>query len=266
MGVGELAENAPITYTLVVTNQTPATLINLRITDTLPSQLQLSGVDVPFGCTDQSSGNTAVVSCAGLPAGQSVVVAVYATVVSATGTVVNSFTWTADNLGPDEPVACWDLPCDSEDRPDLDNIETAKGGSAAMARVGDLITYTLTLSNSGSVTATATVTDVLDGRRTFESASVTPDESAGGTLVWQNVVVPAGERVVITVTVRAGANTPLAQSYTVNNAMQVSYRNTTLTRQAGSVEVAPWRAFIPVAMRPAEITPRTYLPIMLRGQ
>ncbi|GIV85692.1 MAG: hypothetical protein KatS3mg052_2699 [Candidatus Roseilinea sp.] len=68
----------------------------------------------------------------------------------------------------------------------------------------------------------------------------------------------------MTVTVRAGANTPLAQSYAVVNAMQVSYRNTTLTRQAGEVEITPWRAFIPIAMRPPELTPRVYLPVVLQ--
>ncbi|WP_169238740.1 DUF7507 domain-containing protein [Candidatus Roseilinea sp. NK_OTU-006] len=263
LGVGELSENAPVTYTLAVTNQTGVALTNLLITDVLPSQLQLSSVSVPSGCVDNSAGNTVQVSCASLPAGQSVEVTVYAVVVSATGTVVNSFTWTADNLGPDRPVECWDLPCDSEDRPDLDNIETAKVGSAAMARVGELITYTLTLSNSGNVTATATVTDVLDGRLTLEAASPTPDATSGGVLVWQNVSVPPGEQVVMTVTVRAGANTSLAQSYTVVNAMQVSYRNTALTRQAGEVEIMPWRAFIPIAMRPPELTPRVYLPVVL---
>ncbi|GIV85691.1 MAG: hypothetical protein KatS3mg052_2698 [Candidatus Roseilinea sp.] len=194
LGVGELSENAPVTYTLVVTNQTGVALTNLLITDVLPSQLQLSSVSVPSGCVDNSAGNTVQVSCASLPAGQSVEVTVYAAVVSATGTVVNSFTWTADNLGPDQPVECWDLPCDSEDRPNLVNIETAKVGSAAMARVGDLITYTLTLSNSGNVTATATVTDVLDGRLTLEAASPMPDATSGGVLVWQNVSVPPGER------------------------------------------------------------------------
>jgi hypothetical protein len=76
------------------------------ITDALPAQLALSGASVPAGCTNQSSGNTAVVRCATLPVSQAVSVELYATVVTATGEIVNTFTWTADSLGPDEPPEC----------------------------------------------------------------------------------------------------------------------------------------------------------------
>jgi len=263
-GVGELVENAPVTYTLVVTNETGVTLVNLVITDALPAQLALSGVSVPAGCTDESSGNTAVVRCATLPVSQAVQVEVYATVVTATGDIVNTFTWTADNLGPDEPPECWGLPCNSEDRPNLDNAETRKQAHASAVRVGELVTYTITLSNSGTMTATVAVTDVLDARLSYVDASIAPDSTAGGVLAWHGVVVPAGEARHITVTMRAGANTPLWASYVVTNSVQIAYRSQTMARDAAGVEVEPRRVFLPMVMRPPELAPRVFMPIVMR--
>jgi uncharacterized repeat protein (TIGR01451 family) len=264
VGVGELEVGAAVTYTLVVTNETGVTLVNLVITDALPAQLALSGVSVPAGCTDESSGNTAVVRCATLPVSQAVSVEVYATVVTTTGEIVNTFAWTADNLGPDEPPECWGLPCDSEDRPNLDNAETRKQAHASAVRVGELVTYTITLSNSGTMTATVAVTDVLDARLSYVDASIAPDSTAGGVLAWHGVVVPAGEARHITVTVRAGANTPLWASYAVTNSVQISYRSRTMARDAVTVEVKPWRVFLPMVMRPPELVPRLFIPMVMR--
>jgi uncharacterized repeat protein (TIGR01451 family) len=264
VGVGELEVGAAVTYTLVVTNETGATLVNLRITDTLPAQLTLTSVNVPAGCADQSAGNVAIVTCPMLPVSQAVQVEVYATVVTTTGEIVNTFTWTADNLGPDEPPECWGLPCDSEDRPNLDNAETRKQAHASAVRVGELVTYTITLSNSGTTTATVAVTDVLDARLSYVSASITPDSTAGGVLAWHGVVVPAGEARHITVTVRAGANTPVWASYVVTNSVQIAYRSQTMARDAAGVEVEPRRVFLPIVMRPPDLLPRVFIPMVMR--
>jgi len=264
VGVGELAVGAQVTYTLVVTNEAGVTLVNLRITDTLPAQLTLTSVNVPAGCADQSAGNVAIVTCPMLPVSQVVQVEVYATVVTVTGEVVNRFTWTADNLGPDEPPECWGLPCDSEDRPRLDNAETRKQAHASAVRVGDLVTYTITLSNSGTMTATVAVTDVLDARLSYVNANIAPNSMAGGVMAWHGVVVPPGAMRHITVTVRAGANTPLWASYAVTNSVQISYRSRTTARDAAAVTVEPWRVFLPMVMQPPQVMPRAFVPIVMR--
>jgi uncharacterized repeat protein (TIGR01451 family) len=265
VGVGELEVGAAVTYTLVVTNETGVTLVNLRITDTLPAQLTLTSVNVPAGCADQSAGNVAIVTCPMLPVSQAVQVEVYATVVTTTGEIVNTFVWTADNLGPDEPPECWGLPCDSEGWPNLDNAETRKQAHASAVRVGELVTYTITLSNSGTTTATVAVTDVLDARLSYVGANIAPDSTAGGVLAWHGVVVPAGEARHITVTVRAGANTPLWASYVVTNSVQISYRSRTMARDAAGVEVEPRRVFLPMVMRPPELVPRVFIPMVMRA-
>ncbi|MCS6774259.1 MAG: hypothetical protein NZ693_09155, partial [Thermoflexales bacterium] len=184
----------------------------------------------------------------------------------ATAELVNRFSWTADNLYPPDEPECWSLPCDSDEQPELNNSGTAKVAHAELVHVGDLVGYTLVLSNTGAVAARATVTDALDGRMTFVTASVAPDESAGGMLVWRDVLVPAGEAVRITVTVRAGANAPMHQSYRVANAMVVSYRGQALMRQAAEVEVEPYRAFVPMVQRPAERTARVFVPVVWRAE
>ncbi|MCS7088083.1 MAG: hypothetical protein NZL91_05245, partial [Thermoflexales bacterium] len=180
----------------------------------------------------------------------------------ATAELVNRFSWTADNLYPPDEPECWSLPCDSDEQPELNNSGTAKVAHTDRVYVGDLVSYTLVLSNTGSAASRATVTDALDGRMTFVTASVVPEESAGGVLVWRDVLVPAGQAVRITVTVRAGANTPLHQSYRVVNAMTVSYRGQSLARQAEEVEVNPYRAFLPIVRRPSEHTVRVFVPIV----
>jgi uncharacterized repeat protein (TIGR01451 family) len=127
-------------------------------------------------------------------------------------------------------------------------------------RVGELVTYTITLSNSGTTTATVAVTDVLDARLSYVDASIAPDSTAGGVLAWHGVVVPAGEVQQIAVTVRAGANTPVWASYAVTNSVQISYRSRTMARDAVTVEVKPRRVFIPMVMRPPELVPRRLHP------
>jgi hypothetical protein len=78
------------------------------------------------------------------------------------------------------------------------------------------------------------------------------------------VVVPAGEARHITVTVRAGANTPLWASYVVTNSVQISYRSRTMARDAAGVEVEPRRVFLPMVMRPPELVPRVFIPMVMR--
>ena len=108
------------------------------------------------------------------------------------------------------------------------------------------------------------VTDVLDARLSYVSASITPDSTAGGVLAWHGVVVPAGEVQQIAVTVRAGANTPVWASYAVTNSVQISYRSQTMARDAAGVEVEPRRVFIPMVMRPPDLAPRVFMPIVMR--
>jgi uncharacterized repeat protein (TIGR01451 family) len=130
----------------------------------------------------------------------------------------------------------------------LDHVGTRKGVSPTLTRVGELVTYTVVLSNSGSTAVTVQMTDTLAVSATLVSA--TPGYSqAGQTLVWSNVVVPAGGTTTLTVTVRA-ASGPLPGGYTLDNSVQIGTADGQIVRNAPSVAVMPWQAFVPVVRRP----------------
>jgi hypothetical protein len=72
---------------------------------------------------------------------------------------------------------------------------------------------------------------------------------SGQTLVWSGVNVPAGGTAAITVTVRAGSGL-LPEGYTLFNSVTIGAADGQITRNAPAVQVEPWRAFVPIVMRP----------------
>jgi uncharacterized repeat protein (TIGR01451 family) len=113
--------------------------------------------------------------------------------------------------------------------------------------MGELVTYTIVLSNAGSAAVTARVTDTLAVSATLVSA--TPGYAqTGQTLAWSNVGVPAGGTATLTVTVRAGSG-PLGGYILFNNVI-IGTADGEITRDAPGVTIEPWRAFVPVVTRP----------------
>jgi len=125
---------------------------------------------------------------------------------------------------------------------------TRKDVTPTVARMGELVSYTIVVSNSGSAAVTVQVTDTLPVSATLVSATPGYVQS-GQTLVWSNVVVPAGGAVVLTTTVRAGSG-PLPGGYTLLNSVTVGTADGEFTRSAPPVQVEPLRAFVPIVMRP----------------
>ncbi|GIV83069.1 MAG: hypothetical protein KatS3mg052_0076 [Candidatus Roseilinea sp.] len=125
---------------------------------------------------------------------------------------------------------------------------TRKEVTPTAVRMGEAVSYTIVLSNSGSLPVTARVTDTLAANATLLSA--TPGYAQSGqTLVWSNVEVPAGGTVVLTVTVRAGSG-PLPEGYALNNNVTIGAHDGEITRSAPAVDVAPHRAYVPAVMGP----------------
>ena len=114
--------------------------------------------------------------------------------------------------------------------------------------MGELVSYTIVISNAGSAAVTARVTDTLAVSATLMSATPGYVQS-GQTLAWSNVAVPAGGTAVLTVTVRA-ASGPLPGGYLLNNSVLISTADGETTRDAPSVQVEPLRVFVPIVMRP----------------
>jgi uncharacterized repeat protein (TIGR01451 family) len=79
--------------------------------------------------------------------------------------------------------------------PHLDLHASYKTASQYILTSGDTLTYTIRLHNSGTVTATATVTDRVSVRMNYVSGSATEGgvyDAGTRTLSWSNVTVPAG--------------------------------------------------------------------------
>jgi len=144
----------------------------------------------------------------------------------------------------------------------LDNAGTRKEATPTAVRMGELVSYTIVLSNSGDAAVTARVTDTLAVSATLVSA--TPGYAQSGqTLVWSGVNVPAGGTAVLTVTVRA-ASGPLPEGYTLFNSVIVGTADGEIVRSAPGVTVEPWRAFVPVVMRPPDLLSRVFIPVVMR--
>ncbi|MDW8395890.1 MAG: hypothetical protein RMM31_06585 [Anaerolineae bacterium] len=142
----------------------------------------------------------------------------------------------------------WQLVAQGYSIVDLDNADTRKEAAPTAVRMGELVTYTIVLSNNGTVAATARVTDTLAVSATLVSAT-SGYTQIGQTLVWSNVVVPAGGTATLTVTVRA-ASGPLPGGYMLANSVSIGTHDGEFVRAAPSVAVAPHRAFVPTARKP----------------
>jgi uncharacterized repeat protein (TIGR01451 family)/fimbrial isopeptide formation D2 family protein len=217
-----------LTYTLTLTHTGASTAdaLDVTLTDTLPSGLTLVGGSAsiaPSGAVTESAGSLTA-SVPSLALGNGVTITYRALVSGAlsfgsalTNTV--NVQWTSLPGGDPEErtggggvndyntntsravtVTGVDLRLDKSDN----GITTAPGG---------LITYTLTVTNTGSITATGVlITDTVPANTSFTSASNGGTES-GGVVNWPALTLAPGASVTRTLSVRV-AN-PLAAGVTV---------------------------------------------------
>jgi uncharacterized repeat protein (TIGR01451 family) len=166
---------APLTYTLIITNNGPSNATGLVITDTLPA-----GVSFNSGSAGCSGGSVVTCTLSGLLRNNSHAFTLNTGVVSSiTQTLQNSARVTSieNSTGISATLNTGVLP-----QADLDITKTASPGAALP---GDIITYVITVYNNGPSDATGiVVTDTLPADVTFQSVTPgTPTCSGTGTIV-----------------------------------------------------------------------------------
>jgi uncharacterized repeat protein (TIGR01451 family) len=127
-------------------------------------------------------------------------------------------------------------------------LGTRKEATPTVLRMGELVSYTIVVSNVGDAAVTVRVTDTLAVSATLVSATPGYNQT-GQTLVWSGVNVPAGGTAVLTITARAASGL-LPGGYLLNNSVLIGTADGETTRNAPLVTVQPWRAFVPIVRRP----------------
>ncbi|KAB8140778.1 DUF11 domain-containing protein [Chloroflexia bacterium SDU3-3] len=203
-----------VTYTIVATNDGPASATNVRVTDTLPTGLTYSGATP---APTSTSGQVLTWNLGTMAAGTSTTITVVATVGAAS---LGNYTNRAD-ITTDTPN---DTPGDNTTtttvqvvRPSLSITKTGP----AVAAAGSQLAYTLAYQNSGdAVASNATVVDTLPAGTSYLSASPAPTSVSGQTITWNLGTLAVGASGTITVQVRASAS--LADGSAVTNSAQIT--------------------------------------------
>ncbi len=154
-----------LTYTLVVTNNGPLPGTNIVLTDSLPASVNLASI-TPSPGTSCAGVSTVVCSMGDMSVGMAATVTLAVTP-TVSGMVVNTASVTADEPDPD-PTNNTATATNSVNPVDLVLTKTAAPNPA---HSGDLITFTLLITNHGPSNATGVVvTDTLPGNMAFGSA------------------------------------------------------------------------------------------------
>ncbi len=176
-GVATYAPGATLTYTVVVANSGPGDAVGVGVSASRPAQIAswswacAVGTPVGYNCTG-NAGNPATFSdSVDLPQGASVSYVVTAHVApDAAGTLTHTVGVTAPS-GFVDPALGNNSAADF-DVPQSTTLTIVKTASSATVVQGASVTYTIQVTNTGSVNAgTVVVTDVLPGPMLFESVS-----------------------------------------------------------------------------------------------
>lgn len=165
-----------VQYTIVITNNGPSAANGVNVSDARPSQITSwtwtcdPSTPPAYQCTSDASNPATFADSLDLPASASVTYTVSAQIGDAvSGDLVNSVTATA-SAKPDLNSA--DNTATDTDVLTPTTLSITKTVEPALARPGDTLTYTIQVTNTGTVTATSiTVTDPLPAGLTYDSAS-----------------------------------------------------------------------------------------------
>lgn len=161
-----------VTYTIVVSNIGPGNAPGSIVTDTFPSTNDVSWTCAAVNGADcPASGSGNLNTTVDLPSGGLVTFIATGTVnAEATGSLVNTAS-AITPAGVSDPNSTNNSAVETDTLQPTANLSLSKSGSPDLVRVGDSLTYTLTISNAGpSVAANVVVTDTLPLTVNFSAA------------------------------------------------------------------------------------------------
>jgi uncharacterized repeat protein (TIGR01451 family)/filamentous hemagglutinin family protein len=228
-GVTTATPGGSVTYTITASNAGPSNATGATVADTFPASLTCTWTCAGAGggtCTASGSGN--LNDSVNLPSGGSVTYTASCTIsAAATGTLSNTATVTAP-AGVTDPTPGNNSATDSDTLSALPvaSVSGTKTASGSFT-VGGTVTYTVTLTNSGTGAQGDNpgneLTDVLPPTLALVSATATSGAAVANTgtntVTW-NGAIPAAGTVTITITATI---LPAAAGMTVSNQGTISY-------------------------------------------
>jgi uncharacterized repeat protein (TIGR01451 family)/fimbrial isopeptide formation D2 family protein len=196
-----------LTFTIDYVNNGTVPAENVSITDTLPLPFVWNGQAISTPLVQQQPGTVPAWYLPVLAPGASGSIVI--TVVSSSATRLDAILTNTVAISSSTPDYDLNNNVAAAGSPSL-RVDIQKNVNPAVVNIGELVTYTLVLTNGGGFTLTAVpLGDTFDPTRlSFVSASLSPSSTTPGQLVWNNTGALSVDQVrAITVTFRALTST-----------------------------------------------------------
>ncbi|HEV7427739.1 MAG TPA: hypothetical protein VGQ46_15355 [Thermoanaerobaculia bacterium] len=218
----------PLHYTITVTNNGPSDAVTATLTDALPAPLRFTAISAPAGwsCATPSEGANGSVVCSLTPVVARTVAVLGLDVVvdpaAASGTAMNNVAVvTTPTFDPNSVNNSSSASAAVNTPPNITAAKTIGAGSTHPE--GSIITYTIVLTNSGSIAQADNpgneLTDVLPPSLTLLSASSSSGTALANvgtnTVTWNGAIAGGGT---VTVTIQAVVRNGTSGSSVANQA------------------------------------------------